>query len=164
VSDDVTIGIGVDTSEATVEFNTLMVKADEATKRAREARKKIMREISMATAALSSMLTSFSMAMSLLGAQVDTFFGALIGMTLSTVSMLVSIATGLAATGVGIPASIIVMGIAVSLQIITIAKLINDKMSSEGIWNEIKRAAQKGIYMFKHPASSTGAPPLRGFG
>ena len=156
---NVTIAIDADTSAAFAKITALMVQADEATKAAVAARRKIMTEISTATAAISTMMSSFSMAMTLIGGQVDAFYGALIGMTLSTVSMMISIATGLAATGVGIPASVIIMGIALTLNVLTIAKLINDKMHTEGIWNELRRIAQKGIYIH---SGKTGVNPIGG--
>lgn len=137
MSNNVTLGVSVDTSQAQVELSTLMKQVDAATIQAREARRKILREISMATAAVSSMLSSFSMAMSLIGGQVDAFYGALIGMTLSTISMIISIATGLAATGVGIPAAAILMSVALFLNVATLTKLINEKLHNEGIWHDI---------------------------
>ena len=122
MSDRVTIAITADTSEAFAEITRLNAAADEAVKKARLARQDIMKDVRAGLSAVSQMMTSFSMAMHLLGQNIDAFYAALIGMTLSTISMLLSVAAGLASTVVGIPASVIVFGVAATIQLITMEK------------------------------------------
>ena len=163
MSDDVTIGVRLDQTELDIGINEAMTKLDVLTKAARAARQKVLNEIRFASTALSSMLANYSQVMSLLGMQADAFYTALIGMTLSTVSMLVSIASALATTGVGIPASVVIMGVAVALNILTIGKLLADKVHTSGLWAQMQRVAQHGVYAFKHPAgTSTGVHPTGG--
>ena len=158
MSDRVTIAITADTSEAFAEITRLNAAADEAVKKARLARSEIMKDVRAGLSAISQMYTSFSMAMHLIGANVDAFYAALIGMTLSTISMLLSVAAGLAATVVGIPASVIVFGVAATIQMITMEKLIIEKMHTEGIIAGLEKAVQKGVYTYR----SIGVQPYTG--
>lgn len=146
VSDRVTIAIMTDTSEGFAEIERYKAVLDETVRKAREARTEIMKNVRAGLSAISQMMTSFSLAMHLLGGTIDAFYAALIGMTLSTISMMLSVAAGLAATVVGIPASVIVFGVAATIQMITMEKLIIDKMHTEGIVAELQRVATKGIY------------------
>ena len=159
MSDRVTIAIVADTTEALAEIERFRAAADEAVGRAKEARKEIMTQVRSGLSAISQMMTSFSLAMHLIGANVDAFYGALIGMTLSTISMLISVATGLAATVIGIPASAIVFGIAATIQMITMEKLIFDKMHTEGIIEGLEKAVTKGVYTYRQVS---GVQPVTG--
>ena len=100
----VTGALILDMSDGYQKIAAFRAVLDEVTKAAAEARRKIMSEISQVTASISTMMTAYSQIMHLLGMQADAFYAALIGMTLSTVSMLISIASALATTVVGIPA------------------------------------------------------------
>jgi len=157
-SDNVTLGIDIDTSAADASIDNLMTRCDEVTRKAIDAHKTVMQKVRQGMTMISSMMSSFHQAMSLFGLQVDSFYGALIGMTLSTISMILSIAAGLAVTGVGIPASVALMAVAVGLNILTIGKLISDKMHTEGIWNDIIHDAQRATYDFNRsgPRTPTG--------
>lgn len=152
------VWVSIEQSEAEAKLQRLKDIALEAVQAAKQARKEVMQEVRLAMNAISGMLSNFSQVMSLLGMQSDAFFAALIGMTLSTISMLISISTALAATGVGIPASVYIMAIAAGLNAIAIAKLIADKVHTSGLWAEMQRAAQKGIYTHRHtgPIIPTG--------
>ena len=156
----VTIEYVVDTAQARADIESLKAAANAAVKKSRLARQEIMKNVRAGLSAVSQMMTSFSMAAHLLGANIDSFYAALIGMTLSTISMMLSIAAGLASTVVGIPASVIVFGIAATIQMITIEKLIIDKMNTEGILADLEKAATKGLYTYR----TTGVqPPSGGF-
>jgi len=131
----------VDTSDPEAKLNRVKALALEAVQKAKEARRKVMQQVSLALTSISSMMANFSMVMNLLGQQSDAFFSALIGMTLSTISMLISVSIALAATGVGAGAAAIIGAIAVALQTVVIAKLIVDKVHSSGLWQQITRAS-----------------------
>ena len=154
---DVNIHIGVDDTEAIAKLDAVMAKADEATKKAKQARKAVMTEVRIAVNALSGMMANFSQAMSLIGAQVDAFYGALIGMTLSSVSMLLSISAALAETVVGIPWAAVVMTIAVGLNIAAIGKLLNDKLHNEGVWKDIAVSAYQATQRFQQRTPMGGS-------
>ena len=123
----VTFAITADTTAAFASIAELQAAIDEQAREARIHRNKLMREIREGFMLISQMMSSFRQAMSLIGAQVDPFFSALIGMVLSTTSMLISAATTLALTGIGGIAAAILFGIAVSFNILTTAKLISDQ-------------------------------------
>ena len=160
MSGHVEVKADLKTEGAEAKLLRLQGLATETVQKGKEARRKVMQEVSLAMTNISSMMSSFSMAMHLMGSQVDAFYGALIGMTLSTISMMISIAAGLASTGVGIPASVIIMGIAATLQIMTILKLVDDKLHSEGIWNRLVKDAQAATTKF---AGARRRAPMGGF-
>lgn len=60
--------------------------------------------------------------------EIDPFFDALLSIVSATVSLMLSVAAGLAATGIGGPAAAVVAGIAIGLNILTTAKLIASKI------------------------------------
>ena len=146
MANDVTLSIVLDQTQLNTGLAEAMVKIDAAVKAAKEARRKIMQDISQATGAISTMMTSYSQIMNLLGMQADAFYAALIGMTLSTISMLISIASALAATVVGIPASVVIMGVAASVNLLVLGKLIGEKARTSGIFNNISTGLQYGTY------------------
>ena len=160
MSGNVSVKADLQTAEAEAKLLRLQGLATETVQKGKEARRKVMQDVSMAMTNISTMMSSFSMAMHLLGSQVDAFYGALIGMTLSTISMMISSAAGLAATGVGIPASIIVLGIAATLQSLTILKLVNDKLHSEGVFKNLLESARAATTRF---AQTGPRAPMGGF-
>ena len=74
----------------------------------------------------------------------DPFFSALIGMVLSTTSMLISSATVLTATVLGAPVGAIIFGLAISFNILTLGKLIADKEATDGIITSMMQAIASG--------------------
>ena len=79
---------------------------------------------------ISQLMSAVRQAFTLFGQQIDPFFGALIGMVLSTASMLISSATTLALTGIGGAAAAVIFGLAVGFQVLTMGKLLADKAST----------------------------------
>ena len=124
----VTFAITADTTSAFASIAELQEAIDQQARDAKIHRNTLMRNIREGYTLISQMMSAFRQAMSLIGAQIDPFFSALIGLVLSTTSMLISAGTTLAATGIGGVAGAIILGLAVSFNIITLAKLIDDKI------------------------------------
>ena len=124
MANDITIGIAVETTEAEMSIEEVKAKADELTRDWKIRRNTLMREIREGFTLISSLWSSFRQAMTLFGQQIDPFYGALIGMVLSTVSMLLSAASTLSATVIGIPLGAILFGLAMSFNILSIGKLL----------------------------------------
>jgi len=162
VSKDVTVGIVVDSVQAQLAIKDIMEQAAAATKEWKTRRAEIISGIRQTMTMISSLMSSFRQAMSLIGEQIDPFFSALIGMVLSTVSMLLSVATGLAATGpIGSAAAAVVLGIAISLNILTTGKLIADHLDIKTDFTELRNAFKdfdQGV------GSGTGGHQQQGFG
>ena len=117
---------------------------DKLTTEAKIARALVIQTVREGFFLLSSLMSSFRQAMSLFGQQMDPFFSALIGMVLSTTSMLISSATVLTATVLGAPVGAIIFGLAISFNILTLGKLIADKEATDGIITSMMQAIASG--------------------
>ena len=137
-SPPVTVGIVVDSIQAQLAIKDVMDQADAATRDWQSRRAEILSGIRQATTLIASLMSSFRQAISLIGAQIDPFFSALIGMVLSTVSMLVSIGVGLIGSGIGGAAGAVVLGIAIGMQVLTIAKLTADQTGISEEFHKMK--------------------------
>ena len=127
MSDRVEITVAVNTLEAENSIEATQTKADAAVKEWRIKRLEIIQGVREAMTLISTSYATFTQFMQVIGAQIDPFYSALISLALSTVSMMISISAALAATGVGIPASVVIGGIAIVLNAILIAKLLGEK-------------------------------------
>jgi len=125
--DKVMIFLGVDTSEAEAKIDAVMKKADDATEKARIQRLEIIQGVRESLTLITTSYATFTQFMRVIGAQIDPFYSALISLALSTASMMLSISAGMAATVVGIPASIIIGSLAVIINTALIAKLLYEK-------------------------------------
>jgi hypothetical protein len=103
-------------------------------------RQVIINGIRQSLSAISSMMSSFTQAMNLVGAAIDPFFSSLIGMVTSTVSMMLGISAGLASTVVGSSVAVVIASIALYMQGILFAKLVIDKINTTRQMNEIMQA------------------------
>jgi hypothetical protein len=126
----------VDTSEDIEDVDAQM---DAVVVKWKMTRKEIMTGLRITLNTISSMITSYREAMSLIGMNVDPFFSALIGMVVSTVSMLLALSTALAASGVGAAAAGVMLSIAIGLNIVTLGKLVADKILVTRQMNEIEQ-------------------------
>ena len=141
------------TADSTAAFASIAVLQEAIDQQARDwkiQRNTLMRQIREGFTLISSLMSSFRQAMSLIGAQVDPFFSALIGLVLSTTSMLISSATVLAATGVGGVAAAILFGVAISFNILSLAKLADDKFKISEMFSEIRQE------LHAHPITDRG--------
>lgn len=150
--DKVMIFLGMDTSEADAKTDASIAKSDAATERARIQRLEIIQGVRESLTLISTSYATFTQFMRVVGGSIDPFYSALIGMSLSMVSMMISMASALAATGVGIPAAVVIGGIAIVLQSMLIAKLIGDKAIAMEAFNldkwAVGAAQQSGIGTF----------------
>jgi len=140
VSDRVTIYIGADTTEAEADIEAVKAKADAVTKQWKIDRAVLVQQVREGFTLISQMWGTFRQAMSLFGQQIDPFYSALVGMVMSTTSMLISSATTLSATILGAPVGAILFGLAVSFNILTLAKLVADKQATDGILDSLSQA------------------------
>ena len=154
MSERMTIGVDVDTSAAHTNLAELQTAIDQQARDMRIHRNTLIRQIREGFTLISSLMSSFRQAMSLMGAQIDPFFSALIGMVLSTTSMLISAGTTLAATGIGGVAGAIILGLAISFNILTLGKLIDDKFNIKESYDEMRLEV----------LARARAVPMRGFG
>ena len=146
----VTIPITADSTAAFASIAELQAAIDEQARDWKADRNTLLREIREGFALISSLMSSFRQAMSLIGAQIDPFYSALIGMVLSTASMLISAATTLALTGIGGVAAAIILGIAISFQILTTAKLVSDQFEIAEAFSAMRQE------LFARPRVATG--------
>jgi hypothetical protein len=147
--DRVMIMIGVDTSEAENKIDRLMVKADAAVEKAKLDRAVIIQHVREAVTLMSQTWSTYRQFMNLIGAQVDTFYSALIGMTLSTVSMMLSMSAALAATGIGGAAALLIGSIAIGLNVAMISKLLVEKAEAMGMFNPATWSPQTSVQPFR---------------
>ena len=139
MSDRVTIHIDVDTTQAETSIDAVKAKADEVTRQWKIDRALLIQQVREGFMLISQIWSSFRQGMALFGQQIDPFFSALIGMVLSTTSMLISAATVLTGTGVGAAMGAVLFGVAVGFNIVSIAKLIADKQATDGILDSISQ-------------------------
>ena len=125
----VIIPVVADTSGAHASMTELQAAIDQQAREWQIQRNTMLRQIREGFTLISQMMSTFSQAMSLIGAQVDPFFSAMIGMVLSTTSMLISSASVLSATVLGAPVGAILLGLAIAFNILTMAKLVDDKFN-----------------------------------
>ena len=85
----VTVAILGDTSDVLAKVTLVNAAVDEMTRKAKIARALVVQQVREGLTLISSMMSSFRMAMSLFGQTIDPFFSALVGMVLSTTSMLI---------------------------------------------------------------------------
>lgn len=138
---DITVGLIVDTVQAQLAIQDIVAQGEAATKDWARKRQMIISGIRQTMSMISSLMSSFRQAMSLIGQQIDPFYSALIGMVISTVSMLLSIGAGLAATGpIAGAAGAVVIGIAIGLNILTTAKLVADQLEIKADFSGIREA------------------------
>ena len=140
VSDRVTIFLGLDADETFREIRDVKDAADQAVRDWKIQRNTMLRQIREGFTLVSQLMGAVRQAFAIFGAQIDPFFSALIGMVLSTASMLISSATTLALTGIGGAAAAVVFGLAISFQILTLGKLVADKEKTDGIITSLSQA------------------------
>ena len=127
MSDRVTIDLIVDTTSAEASIDRVMGLADRAVKDWREKRNNIIRGIRQTMGYINSLISSYRTAMSLIGAQIDPFYDALLSIVSSTVSMLLAISAAFIASGVGSAWGSVIAGIAIGLNIVSYVKLVAAK-------------------------------------
>ena len=137
---DITVGLIVDTVQAQLAIQDIVAQGEAATQDWARKRQMIISGIRQTMSMISSLMSSFRQAMSLIGQQIDPFFSALIGMVISTVSMLLSVGAGMVGTGIGSAAGAVVIGIAVALNILTTAKLVADQLEIKADFSGIREA------------------------
>ena len=144
---DITIALMTDATQSFAEIKAVKDAHDEMVREHKIARNTMLRQIREGFTLISQLMSAMGQAFTLFSQQIDPFFSALIGMVLSTASMLISSATTLALTGIGGVAAAIILGIAVSFQILTLGKLVADKEKTDGIissmMQSISAAAEK---------------------
>ena len=137
---DITVGLIVDTVQAQLAIQDIVAQGEAATQDWARKRQMIISGIRQTMSMISSLMSSFRQGMSLIGQQIDPFFSALIGMVISTVSMLLSVGAGMVGTGIGSAAGAVVIGIAVALNILTTAKLVADQLEIKADFSGIREA------------------------
>ena len=133
VSDKVTIRLDVDATAALASIDDVKAQADEQARQWAIQRNTMLRQIREGFTLISQLMSTVQQAFSLFGAQIDPFYSALIGMVLSTASMLLSAASVLSATVLGAPVGAVLFGVAIAFQILTLGKIVADKITSEGV-------------------------------
>ena len=151
----VTFAITADTTEAFASITELQAAIDQQARDMRIHRNTLIRQLREGFTLISSLMSSFRQAMSLIGAQMDPFFSALVGLVLSTTSMLLSASTTLAMTGIGGVAAAIILGLAISFNILTLAQLADDKFEISRAFTSMRQQ------MLAH---ARGAIPRQVFG
>ena len=137
---NVTVGLVVDSVQAQLAIQDVMRMSKEATEKWKADRQTIMSGIRQTMTHISSLMSSFRMTLSLIGETIDPFFSTLIGMVISTVSMLLSVGVGLVGTGIGAAAGAVVIGIAVGINILTTAKLVADQLEIKADFTALREA------------------------
>ena len=139
MSDRVTIHIDVDATQAEAEIDAVKAQADAVTKQWKIDRAILIQQVREGFTLISQMWSTFRQGMALFGQQIDPFFGALVGMVLSTTSMLISSATVLTSTVIGAPLGVILLGVAIGFNILSLGKLVADKAATMGMFDNINQ-------------------------
>ena len=139
MSDRVTIHIDVDATQAEAEIDAVKAQADAVTKQWKIDRAILIQQVREGFTLISQMWSTFRQGMALFGQQIDPFFGALVGMVLSTTSMLISSATAISATVLGAPVGAILFGVAIGFNILSLGKLVADKAATMGMFDNINQ-------------------------
>jgi hypothetical protein len=137
MSKDVTITINADLKRFNISADEAKAKADAIVKEWKIQRALIIQQVREAFHLIGSLISTIRQAMSLFGQQIDPFFSSLVSMVMALTSMLLSSATVLTATGIFAPVGAVLFGLAVSFNILTMAKLVSDKIHTEGVLDQI---------------------------
>lgn len=140
VSNRVDFTVDVSTAAAEANIERMKAQADAAVQKWRLQRVEIIQGIRETMTLLSSMMTSASQVMTLIGQQIDPFFSALIGMTLSTISMMLSMSAALSATVIGVPAALLIGSIAIGLNLVLLMKLLKDKAETMTFFTDMRQS------------------------
>jgi len=124
---DVIIKVGVDTTEVDSSIEATAAKADEVVKTWATQRRTIMSQVREAMSNISSLISSFREAISLMGAQIDPFFDVILGMVSATISMLLAVAAAYSATIIGAPWAIVIAAIALGLSAFSFGQTMASK-------------------------------------
>ena len=138
VSDNVRITLDVDATAALASIDDVKAQADEQARQWAVQRNTMLRQIREGFTLISQLMSAVRQAFSLFGQQIDPFYSALIGMVLATASMMLSAASVLSATVLGAPVGAVLFGLAMGFQILTLTKLITDKIKSEGVMAQMQ--------------------------
>jgi len=130
VSNEVTIGINVDTTQANAQIMAVSGRVKEVVNEWFYARQTIIREIQTTVSQVSQAISLARQTISIVGETLDPFFSSLLTMVMSSVSTLLSIAAAMAATGVGIPASVAIGIIALGLNAVQTAKILKAQVEA----------------------------------
>ena len=138
VSNEVNIIIKSDSSDVRKDHREVKDMADQQAREWAIQRNTMLRQIREGFTLISQLMSTVRQAFSIFGAQIDPFYSALIGMTLATASMLLSAASVLSATVLGAPVGAVLFGLALSFQILTLGKIVADKIASEGVMAQMQ--------------------------
>lgn len=138
VSDNVRITLDVDATAALASIDAVKAQADEQARQWATQRNTMLRQIREGFTLISQLMSTVRQAFSIFGQQIDPFYSALIGMVLATASMLLSAASVLSATVLGAPVGAVLFGLAIGFQILTLGKLVADKVHSEGVMEQMQ--------------------------
>ena len=127
MSEGVTFSVNVDTSAAQLELTTLMTMTDKAVAEMVKARQKIIAGVRQGMYMVNSLISSYRQAMSLFGQTIDPVFDAMLTMLTATVSMMLAIAAAYTSTIALAPLGAVVAGIAIGLNILSYAKLVQSQ-------------------------------------
>lgn len=114
----------MNTAAAQLELTTLMTMTDEAVKKMVIARQKIIRGVREGMYMVTSLISSYRQAVSLIGGTIDPLFDAMLTMLSATISLMMAIASAYTSTIAMAPLGAVVAGIAIGLNILTYANLM----------------------------------------
>ena len=127
MSEGVTFSVNVDTAAAQMELTTLMTMTDKAVAEMVKARQKIIRGVREGLYMVTSLISSYRQAISLIGGTIDPLFDAMLTMLSATVSMMLAIAAAYTSTIAMAPLGAVVAGIAIGLSILSWAKMMQSQ-------------------------------------
>jgi len=136
VSDNIVIDLTVDDSQVQFTIDQVAERSKEVVSQWAIARQDILHSMQGTMSVINRTIMYARQVLQIVGATIDPFFSALLSMVTSTISMMLSVATALAATGVGIPAAAYMAAIAIGLNIVTIAKLVRDEIETKRYMRE----------------------------
>ena len=149
MSDEVTIAITADASEAFAELATLKAFADKQAKEVMDTKRKVLQEVRETKAQAVRIMTGVRQLFYAFGGALDPFWQAVFNIVGSSIEMLYALATAEGATIVGIPAAAVHAGIALTIEAVTLPQIL------AGI-DEAQTAANRAI------AAVDGLALLRG--
>jgi hypothetical protein len=154
VSDDVTIRLGVDTTQADAEIATLQSKIDRQATEWQLKRQQIINEMQNISSGISDIFMAVRLAAQVTGQALDPIFNALMATVSATVSLMIATATALAAGSVGILGwiSIALTAAAVGYNVAQFGRLLAEKQVLDArlmsVESRVAAAARSGGVMF----------------
>lgn len=137
MSENIVMSIELDTSSAQASMDSMSLIIDEVTRKAAEARRKVMHEVRMASGYIRGMIGLFKSVIHAFGVVLTPAQEAILNLIITAATSMVAIAAAFTSTGIGVMAGAIFAAAALGLSIGTTAAAIQGINESRGKIDDI---------------------------